>query len=380
MKITRICGYEVLVPTHPRRVNSDEFGPAIFDATSKQIIEMHADDGTVGLGESARGTSEASLRAAAAQLKGRDLRTLCLQEPPLADLSANDLFAHAHHTRPHRLLERSFNTYDHLAIHVALLDLLAKRAGLPVCALMGGAYRTSVRVDTWMGRMTPDDSARVCHEAQAQGYRGAKMKCALEDDNVERAEAICVACGTDFQLTFDPNQRFYRFGEAMPMLRRLATVGNVGCVEDPFHQGDLESYRLFRQLGLIPVALHLPYSAILIEAIRTHACDYVNLGGVPWDIKRGGDLCWPAGISTWHGSGVDLGILEACYLHTAAATKSMSRPSDIFGRTIREHNLITNPLTAENGTLSVPIGAGLGVEIDRDALDRYTIRRFTFDL
>ena len=62
-------------------------------------------------------------------------------------------------------------------------------------------------------------------------------------------------------------------------------------------------------------------------------------------------------MATWHGSGVDLGIIEALFLHVAAATKSMTRPSDLFGRTIREHNLITDALSAENGAVRVPAGA-----------------------
>ncbi|WP_428937623.1 mandelate racemase/muconate lactonizing enzyme family protein [Fontivita pretiosa] len=380
MKLIRVDAYEVVVPARPGRVNSEEYGPPIWDMIPKLVVEFHTDDGLVGLGEGPRSSGETTLRSACAQLAGRDLRALCFQEPPLLDLSSHDMFAVANPRRPHRLLERNFNNYDHLAVHVALLDLLGKHTGLPLCALMGGAYRERVAVDTWMGRMTPQDSARICREAQALGFHGAKMKCALEDDNVARAQAIRDACGEQFKLTFDPNHRFYRFAEAAPLVRQLAAVGNLGCVEDPFPKGDLEAYRMLRQLALAPIALHLPYDSILIEAIRTHACDFVNLGGTPWDIKRGGEVCWLAGIPTWHGSGVDLGILEACYLHTAAATKSMWRPCDIFGRTIREHNLITNPMIAQDGSMPVPAGPGLGVELDRDALDRYTKRRFSFNV
>src|SRR5438132_6488371 len=118
-------------------------------------------------------------------------------------------------------------------------------------------------------------------------------------------------------------------------------MGNVVCVDDPFPKGDFQPYRTLRRHGLFPVALHLGYDAMLIEAIRQHACDFVNISATPWDAKRAGEICWAAGVPTWHGSGVDLGIIEALFLHVAAATKSMTRPSDIFGRTIREHNLIT---------------------------------------
>jgi muconate cycloisomerase len=379
MKIVRIDAHEVVVPTRPGRVNSPEFGAVLFDETPKLIFEAHTDEGIVGLGECVRGWGEAALRAAMACLKDQAVESICLQEPPLIDLSRDDLLG-PQSKRPHRLLERSFNSYDQLGVHAALLDLMGKKLGVPVTTLMGGAYRDRVLVDSWMGRMTPADSARVCREAQDNGYRGVKFKCALEDDNVERAEAIRDACGTDFKLTLDPNARFYRHAEAMPTLRRLAQVGNIGCVEDPFPKGDLEPYCMLRRQGLFPIAMHLGYDALLVEAIRRGACDFVNLSATPWDVRSGGAVCWAAGVPTWHGSGVDLGIIEALFLHVAAATKSMTRPSDIFGRTIREHNLIADPLLAENGALTVPARSGLGVEIDRDALERYARRQFSFEL
>lgn len=63
-----------------------------------------------------------------------------------------------------------------------------------------------------------------------------------------------------------------------------------------------------------------------------------------------------------------------------AASKSMTLPCDIFGRMIREHNLIKNAFPVEAGTIAVPMGPGLGVELDRDGLDRYTKRTFTIEL
>ncbi|MCC6423981.1 MAG: mandelate racemase/muconate lactonizing enzyme family protein [Phycisphaerales bacterium] len=377
MKITRIDCHQVVVPAHPGRVNSPEYGPAIFDLPPKIILEIHTDDGLVGLGESPREIDESAHRAPLAKLIGQDLSLLNFQEPPLADLSNNDLFAHPNQSRPHRLLEQSFNVYSHLAIHTALLDLLGKKTNLPLSALLGGAYRYRVPVDTWMGRMTPEDSARICAQAKRDGFAGAKMKCALEDDNVGRAAAIRDACGADFKLTFDPNSRFYRYGEAAGMLKRLADVGNIGCVEDPFNKSDLEGYRLLRAHGLFPLAIHAGYNALLMDAIKTEACDLFNLGGTPWDVRKAADICWLANLPSWHGSGVDLGITEAMCLHVAASCKSMSRPSDMFGRTIRQHNLITNPLTPQNGAIPLPTGPGLGVELDRDALDNHTIKQFT---
>ena len=380
MKITSVQCYEVVVPAHEGRVNSADYGPAIFDAATKIILEAKTDEGLIGLGETPRGVSETAVRVTLSKLAGVALADICYQEPPICDLSANDMFAHEHPRRPHRLAEHVFGVYADIGIHALLLDLLGKKLGVPVCVLFGGVYRKYVKVDYWMGRMTPEDSARVCRRAKTAGYRGVKCKCALEDDNVERAEAVRDACGMDFKMTFDPNGRFYRPGEVIPMLRRLATVGNIGCVEDPFSKDHLDWFRLLRQQGIVPVALHIAYNATFLEAVRRGACDFVNLSDLPWNVRAAGSVAWLAGLPSWYGSGVDLGVLEALFLHVCAATKSMTRPSDIFGRAIRQHNLITDAMEVVDGAFAVPRGAGLGVELDRAALDRYTKRRFSIEL
>lgn len=380
MKITHVIGHEVVVPSRPGRANSEMYGPSVFDTVSKIIIEVHTDAGLVGLGETMRGTAEGAIRSGIERMIDLDWSRLCLQEPPLQDLSNNDMYGHPVPDRPHRLWETSFSTGNEMALHAALLDLMGKQVGQPASALMGGAYRDRIPVDYWMARMTPEDSARVCAAASKAGYRGVKCKCALEDDLVERAEAVGDVCGADFKITFDPNGRFYRPSEAMPMFRRLVEVGNIGCLEDPFPSSDLEWWRLLRQQGLFPIALGTVYGPVLIEAIRAHACDYANLNGLPWDIRKAGDVCWAAGMRTWHGSGLDLGVLEALYRHTCAVTKSMTLPSDILGRSIREHNLVTDAMPVEDGMVAVPTGPGLGVALDRDALDKYKIRQFTIDV
>jgi muconate cycloisomerase len=158
-------------------------------------------------------------------------------------------------------------------------------------------------------------------------------------------------------------------------MRRLSAVGNTDCFEDPVPTARLDWYRELRAAGIAPIALTLTYGPTMIEAIAHGACDYANIKGVPPDIRKAGDVCWAAGIPAWLGTGVDLGILEAMYLHVAAATKSATRPSDLFGRLIREHNLITDDFPVADGAVAVPAGPGLGVELNRTALDRYTTSR-----
>jgi muconate cycloisomerase len=80
-------------------------------------------------------------------------------------------------------------------------------------------------------------------------------------------------------------------------------------------------------------------------------------------------------LPCWHGSEIDLGVLEAMYLHQCAAAPSCTWPSDVFGRLIREHDLLTKPLEMRPPFAALPAGPGLGVELDRDAIRHYQTDR-----
>jgi muconate cycloisomerase len=77
------------------------------------------------------------------------------------------------------------------------------------------------------------------------------------------------------------------------------------------------------------------------------------------------------GLPYWHGSEIDLGILEASYVHKSASAAQATLPADIFGRLIREHDLLRQPLAIRRGEVEVPEGPGLGVELDPDAVAHY---------
>ena len=69
---------------------------------------------------------------------------------------------------------------------------------------------------------------------------------------------------------------------------------------------------------------------------------------------------------------MDLGVRDMSSVH-AAAVAGCELPCDIIGTLLREDDLIVNPIRFEDGSLLVPDAPGLGVELDRDALERYRV-------
>jgi muconate cycloisomerase len=356
----------------PGTAHSPAWGPAGFDEVPKFILRLHTDTGLEGVGETSRGESEAEVVRWAEHLRGLDPLALNWQDLPAPPLRA-DLVDEDTPEYPARHHEPRFTwdaVYD--AVEMAIYDLAGKALGVPVHKLLGGAWRDRVAVDYWCGRMSPADCARRAREAVARGFRGIKMKCALEDPMVERVQAIAEAAGPAFAITIDPNERFYRPAEALALARQLEGY-HVAVFEDPFPKWNVDWYVLFRQKTSIPVAMHLTDPRDVIVAIKHEAVDYFNLGGPLAQFVKTAAIADAAGIPCWHGSGVDLGIRDASYIHACAAARSCTLPSDIIGNFLREDDLIVEPLRIENGYALVPQTPGLGVELDEAALERYRV-------
>lgn len=371
MRIIRIELDEVMVPARPDSINSEEVDRPLhklasgglkgwsvqFDCLSKTVIRIHLENGIVGLGESYRDAPQPVLRSMAARLLDTDLRALNLQDLPLPR-------------------NRWYDGFE-----CALIDAYCKSIEAPLYMLLGGAYREQVRCGSWTGHRTVADAARKAREALAHGYDCIKFKCALSDPVVEWCSGIRDACGSGMSIILDPNERFETLAEATRIARELESIGNVLCLEDPLPRWNLPAFRALRSKTTIPVAVHvsLPYLEMgqtaqdAIGAIREDACDYFNFNGGIWPCRQLFQVADLHGMPYWHGSEVDLGILEAAYVHKSASGRCAELPADIFGRLVREHDLLSTPLRIENGRVDVPRGPGLGVELDLAALKHYGI-------
>ncbi len=370
MKIKSITLVSVIVPARPDSINSPEFDRPLhmlayggktewslqFDQIPKWIIQMELENGVVGLGETYRGLPIDTMQAFAQGLIGRDINQLPLQQLPL----------------PYGRL------YD--GFECAIVDARAKLAGVPLYDLLGGKVRDQVSCGFWTGHRTVADAGRKAKEGQDLGYDCIKFKCSATDPVAQWCQAVRENCGENFRVILDPNQRFEEVPTARRLAAELAEVGNVLCLEDPIARWDIDSLAFLRSQISIPVALHvsIPYNEMgyqhisdVIKAVKRDACDYFNFNGGLFNVKRMATIAELTKKPFWHGSEVDLGILEASYIHKCAACREATLPSDIFGRIVREHDLLKTPLSFQDGYAKVPDGIGLGVELDEDALKHY---------
>lgn len=377
MKISKISCYEVVVPAKRGTIESEGMKKPLhklpsgaseaytlqFDELPKLLLHMELSDGGYGWGECYRDHDWRMVEAIARRLLGADIRELCRQRLPVAFCREYDGF------------------------ECAVWDAYARAHGLRVVDLLGGAVQERIRVGAWSGHRRREDIADLARHYRDMGYDCIKFKCDLNDDVAGWCEDIRTVA-PDMEVILDPNERWERPAEARKRLDRLAEAGNVLCLEDPIPRWQLHEYAALRQYSSVPIVLHVSLPYILhgqrikdaIQALQQNAVDGFNFNGGLANFQRLDHIAVAAGLPCWHGSELDLGILEAMYLHSSAAAESCIWPGDIFGRLIREHDLLQEPLRMEPPYAYLPEGPGLGVEPDMEAVRAHLKREETFSV
>jgi len=348
LTITKIDLFTVVVPMKPDTTYDPELAEdSRFDLVPKIILKMHTDSGVTGIGETGRGEEHALVAKNAEHLTGKKAFDL--------DLNRLDLPSMA----------------GYAAFEMALYDVVGRAIGWPVYRLLGGPAQRRVLAGYWCGRRTPEGMRRVAERAVAGGFTSIKMKC-KQGDPVVRAAEVAAKVAPGVKIIVDPNTRYRSYGDFLRVARALDAVGNLMVLEDPFDKRDFAGYRELRRQVKAHVALHLGDPRAMVEAIREQACSVFNTGGNPGMASFVANcyLAEAAGMPVWHGSGNDLGIIDASYLHSCAAAPNCTLPSDILSF-LREDDLIAEPIEIKDSHAIVPDKPGLGVELDEEAVGRY---------
>lgn len=364
--IHTIKATEVIVPAKPGSLNSEEvidkdaaFAQKFltgerwteFANQPKWIIEITLKNGLTGIGETYRSASKEQLSEAMQTLVGQDVLQLNWRRLPITD-------------------QRIYEAFE-----TAVLDVVGKILNVSVAQLLGGAYRDRVDCFGWTGRRTPEDAAQKAYEAMQKGHKAFKFKCSDEDPVRLWTVEIKKKCGDGIKILLDPNQRWTDVATTLRLMEGVEKDIMLG-LEDPILHADVAGFKYLRQTLGIPMYRHisLPYTQDIrdmIAFVRADAVDGYNFNGSAYNCVLLAEIAHLEGKACWRGSEVDLGVSETMGLHIAAASINCTIPSDIFGELVREDDLIVTPIQFENGAALVPQGAGLGIELDRVALEKY---------
>jgi L-alanine-DL-glutamate epimerase-like enolase superfamily enzyme len=352
LQITKVEMFKVVVPIQPDIINSPEFGPdglTEFPTIPKFMIKIHTDSGISGVGETYRGLKDEDVQRTAEYLLGKKILDMNLT---LLKLPGPGTY-------------RGFE--------IALYDAVGKAFGWPVYQLLGGLAQSKVQVNYWCGRKNPVDIKRAAERAVAGRFNGIKVKGRLGDPIVKAVEAIAEVSSA-LKVTVDFNSYYKTAAEFLAIGKGLDAAGNMLVIEDPIVKNDLEGYRELQRQLKTPLALTLGNPKAMIEAIRAGACTMCNSGPNPSMASFVANcyVAGAAGIPVWHGSGHELGVMDAAMMHSAAAAENCTLPSDILSHQ-RVDDLIEPAIEIRDSFAIVPDRPGLGVELDVEACRRYRV-------
>ncbi|MFJ4227909.1 mandelate racemase/muconate lactonizing enzyme family protein [Paenarthrobacter nicotinovorans] len=251
------------------------------------------------------------------------------------------------------------------AVDIALYDLKAKRAGLPLAKLLG-SYRDSVQTYNTSGgflNATLGEVKARATQSLEEGIGGIKIKVGLPDskEDLRRVAGIREHIGWDVPLMVDANQQWDR-ATALRMGRQLEEF-NLIWIEEPLDAYDFEGHAHLAQILDTPIATGEMLASVAEHKglINANSCDIIQpdaprVGGITQFLRL-------AALADERGLGLAPHFAMEIHLHLAAAY-----PREPWV----EHFDWLDPLFEErletkNGRMFVPDRPGLGVTLSDQA-------------
>jgi len=208
-----------------------------------------------------------------------------------------------------------------------------------------------------------------------QGFKTVYIKIGFDLDNdIALARAIKDEVGPDVAVRVDANEAWSVF-EAVEALQRFEDVG-VEFVEQPIDMHDIAGMADLRRGTRVRIGANqsawLPSQVPQVIAARAGdviVTDPHQLGGlVPF--HNAAVMSQAAGLPICKHAFADLGVTTIATSHVLAALPSPQLGHQQF-LTFLVHDLLAEPVEFVDGAIPVPTGPGLGIELDRDALEFY---------
>ena len=293
------------------------------------------------------------------------------------------------------------------ALESALLDLLGQHLGVPVAELLGeGQQRDTVPMlgylfyvgdrtatdlpylaeadpaDDWERlrrdeAMSPEAIVALAEAAQARyGFTDFKLKGGVLSGEQEVAAVTALAARfPDARITLDPNGGWL-LADAIDLCRGLGDV--LAYAEDPVGpEGGFSGREVmaeFKRATGLPTATNMIATdwRQMAHAVRTNAVDIPLADPHFWTMRgsvRVAQLCSDFGLTWGSHSNNHFDISLAMFTQVGAAAPGEITALDTHWIWQDGQPLTRSPLEIRDGAIAVPTAPGLGVELDRDAVD-----------
>jgi o-succinylbenzoate synthase len=258
------------------------------------------------------------------------------------------------------------------AIEMAILDAQLRARGESFATYFG-AVRPAVDAGVSVGiHKTIPELLETVGDYLEQGYRRIKLKIKPGWD-LEPVKAVRERFGK-VPLQVDANTA-YSLSDASHLA--LLDPYDLLLIEQPLPEDQVLAHAILAKSVRTPICLDesITSARAAADAIELGACRIINIkpgrvGGY-LEARRIHDLCAGHGLPVWMGGMLETGIGRAGNV-AMAAMPNFTLPGDTSASDRYYHRDITAPFVLRDGRLDVPVGPGLGVEVDMEFLDSIT--------
>tara|TARA_B100000809_G_scaffold234050_1_gene251216 strand:- start:550 stop:1719 length:1170 start_codon:yes stop_codon:yes gene_type:complete len=388
MKITDIVCHVLMIPD-VQEGDSDS-------AQDNFVVEIHTDEGIVGIGESDTNpwAAKAFIESPTTHTMGIGIREKLMGRDPMDIESLWDMM-YVGTMMPGR---RGLGVSAIGAIDMALWDIKGKALGQPCWMLLGDARQETIRP---YASLQPDGGDLDTYtkslrdwvvRAKEYGFTAAKLEVTLggpyahggldapEEKTVDVVAACREAVGPDFTIMVDVQYAWQDARQAMRTLKHLEPL-DLFFLETPLSIDDLEGYAYLHD------NLDIRIAAGEWQTTRFEFIDLMDRGKIDVaqpDVGRVGGLteaqrvcrlaedrgrlivphCWKSGI----------GIAASAHMafNTANCPYIEFLPAELCHSVMRKE-LVADEISIEDGVIGLPTKPGLGVELNRECLERLKV-------
>lgn len=348
------------------------------------FVEIHTDEGIVGVGESGAW----AFLEASAQAVETFKRYLIGQDPLLIEQHWQVLYR-CYHFRGAAIMGALS------AVDIALWDIAGKYYGVPVYKLLGGKVRDKARVYYHVYGASRDELVKGCLDAKSRGFTAVghltpfinepRTKIApfetyakRIDEGIESVAAYREAVGNDVDLCIEMHRQL-TVAEAIVFGRAIEPYRPM-FYEDPVRPDNIDDMATVSRKIAIPIATGERYHTIyeFSMLLARSGCSFVRpdvcmCGGIS-HAKKIAALAEAFGVKVVPHNPLSPVSTAACMQIAASCPNFEIQEYPIGEDAPPKNRIVKSTIRLENGFLIVPEAPGIGIELMDDAEELYPYR------
>ena len=329
-----------------------------MDYAQNVLIKIYTDEGFYGTGECSAFPMIVGETQETCLVMAREFAKILIGKDPLEiPERMNDLLGFAAH-----------NPTVKSAFDMALFDIAAKHAGLPLYQFLGG-HKRIIETDITIGIDTPENMALTAIKHKKEGCTIIKIKLGKTiKEDIERVASIRAAVGNEMTLRLDANQG-WSFDDALFALGALEKY-NIEFCEQPmrtWYDDRLPELNINSRIPLMAdESCYNHHDARRL--INSLSCKFLNIkfsksGGI-LEAQKIHEVALQKGVKCMIGSMLESRLALTANLHFALASPNVvyfDLDTCLLGHLV---DPVIGGLTYEGFFLDVPETPGIGADAD----------------